>query len=70
MAEAAGFCWENCAQSQWCRDARAGIEAMQEPTEAMVKAGIHSATLERDHLAEEGVPEIWRAMINAAFKVT
>lgn len=28
MAEAAGFCWENCAQSQWERDAEAGIRAL------------------------------------------
>lgn len=38
MAEAAGFSWEHCAQSQWERDARAGISAMREPTEAMVSA--------------------------------
>lgn len=24
-AEAAGFCWENCAQEQWRRDMRAGL---------------------------------------------
>jgi len=28
MAEAAGFCWENCAQSQWIRDAEAGLKAV------------------------------------------
>lgn len=27
MAEAAGFNWEACAQSQWIRDARAGLAA-------------------------------------------
>lgn len=32
MAENAGFCWENCAQTQWKSDARAGITAMREPT--------------------------------------
>lgn len=37
-----------------------------EPTEKMVGAGIHAATLERDHLAQEGVPEIYRAMLFAA----
>ncbi len=37
-----------------------------EPTKAMVEAGIHVATLERDHLAEEGVPQIYRAMLFAA----
>src|SRR5579859_1126081 len=25
--EAAGFCWDNCAQSQWERDMRAGLQA-------------------------------------------
>lgn len=30
MAENAGFCWENCAQSQWRGDARAGINAMRD----------------------------------------
>jgi hypothetical protein len=48
--------------------AKAAIEAMREPTEPMVRAGIHFATLERDHLAEEGVPEIWRAMIDEVLK--
>jgi hypothetical protein len=38
MAEAAGFAWENCAQPQWERDARAAIEAMREPTVEMLAA--------------------------------
>lgn len=25
MAENAGFCWENCTQSQWMSDARAAV---------------------------------------------
>jgi transposase-like protein len=28
MAEAAGFCWDHCAQDQWKRDAEAGIRAL------------------------------------------
>lgn len=38
MAEGAGFCWENCAQSQWRDDAKNAIEAMREPTPDMMKA--------------------------------
>lgn len=38
MAENAGFCWENCAQSQWRSDALAGIKAMRDPTNAMLAA--------------------------------
>ena len=37
-----------------------------EPTKEMIEAGIRAATFERDHLAEEGVPEIYRAMLAAA----
>lgn len=37
-----------------------------EPTKEMVVAGINAAILERDHLALEGVPEIYRAMLFAA----
>jgi hypothetical protein len=40
MAEAAGFCWENCAQSQWIRDAEAGLKAV----------GFASLLAERDAL--------------------
>jgi hypothetical protein len=39
-----------------------------EPTEAMVKVGIAAALVERDHLADEGVREIYRAMVEAAPK--
>lgn len=39
-AEAAGFNWNACAQSQWRRDTRAGVAAFLralEPTPGMVK---------------------------------
>lgn len=61
MAEAAGFAWENCTQSQWERDARAGIAAMREPTEKMKDAGdaLLDDTVECAH-------NVWNAMIDAA----
>jgi hypothetical protein len=63
MAESAGFCWENCAQSQWCRDARAGIAAMREPTEAMQFEGAKIGGQECSLL---DATCIWQAMIDAA----
>lgn len=71
MAEAAGFSWEHCAQSQWERDARAGIEAMREPTQTMIDAGDEICPVARgteSHMMSGGkVPEdYWRAMIVAA----
>jgi hypothetical protein len=65
MAENAGFCWENCAQSQWVSDARAGIKAMREPTQAMIddhKARAYNYGLYGD----KEVRRIWSAMIDAA----
>lgn len=41
----------------------------EEPTEAMVAAGTLAAVLNQDRLAEDGIPEIYRAMIEAAPKV-
>lgn len=47
-ADAAGFAWANCAQSQWRRDAEAALTALEakgmvvvpgEPTAGMIDAG-------------------------------
>jgi len=38
-AEAAGFCWDNCAQSQWERDMRAGLQAALGTAGAVDHAG-------------------------------
>lgn len=46
----------------WMADARAAIEAMREPTEAMTDAGWRRIE-ERDDAAEN-----WRMMIDAALK--
>jgi hypothetical protein len=56
MAESAGFCWENCAQSQWERDARAALESMREPTDAIKAMSMCNDFAER----------LWPAMIDAA----
>ena len=45
--------------------ARAAIEAMREPTEAMVKAGID---FDRGHCSTERLVGILRAMIDAALE--
>lgn len=37
MAEDNGFCWENCAQSQWKRDVAVVMTVMREPDEATVE---------------------------------
>ena len=60
MAERAGFSWEHCTQEQWKSDARAGIEAMREPTKEMVRAAEANA----------GAPYTYayRDMIDAALK--
>lgn len=40
MAENAGFSWTTCAQSQWISDARAGVEALRNPSDdALLAAG-------------------------------
>lgn len=62
MAENAGFCWANCAQSQWKSDARTGIAAMREPTEEMVKA----SNREWDGRMSHRSTGAWQAMIDAA----
>lgn len=64
MAENAGFCWENCAQSQWESDARAGIMAMRDPTVEMLIAAQEDWMCVR--AAEERGDFIWRAMIDTA----
>lgn len=64
MAESSGFCWDNCAQSQWERDARAGIEAMREPTVEMLVAAQEDWMCVR--ASEERGDFIWRAMIDCA----
>lgn len=38
----------------------------EEPTEKMVEAGVRAAVLNRDYLADEGVREIYRAMVEVA----
>lgn len=38
MAENAGFRWQACTQSQWLSDARAGIEALRDPPDAVLLA--------------------------------
>lgn len=48
--------------------ARAAVAEMNEPTKEMVEAGTHEAVLNQDRLTEEGIPEIWRAMNDAALK--
>jgi hypothetical protein len=62
MAENAGFAWEYCAQSQWKSDARAGIAAMREPTEAMIEA----SNREWDGRMSHRSSGAWQAMIGAA----
>jgi hypothetical protein len=64
MAENAGFAWEYCAQSQWKSDARAGIEAMREPTEEMLAGA--NAKLEESDRAGFTISEWYSAMIDAA----
>lgn len=59
MAEAAGFCWENCTQSQWKRDAKAGIEAMRQPTDAMLNAAMWQK-------GQQSYADVWQTMIDAA----
>jgi hypothetical protein len=59
MAENAGFAWENCAQSQWESDARAGIKAMREPTKEMVVKAAEFG-------AGYPYPYVYRDMIDAA----
>ena len=65
MAENAGFCWDHCAQSQWESDARAGIEVMREPTEAMIEA----SNREWDGRMSHRSSGAWRAMIDAALSL-
>lgn len=59
MAENAGFCWNHCAQSQWMSDARAGIEAMRKPTDAMVDSCGNGE-------CGKWAPGAWANMIEAA----
>jgi hypothetical protein len=62
-----GDLW-GCATPTWQesarREARAAIAAMGDPTEAMCAAGASASTSVRP----EGVPLIWRAMIDEALK--
>jgi hypothetical protein len=69
---ASGMRWDDMlsgARDQFRRDARAAIEAMREPTEAMVKAAqeetyCHSWSSRGEHIED---PEVaWTAMIDAA----
>lgn len=64
MAENAGFCWENCAQSQWMSDARAAINALREPDCMMLTAAVpvwmpNNSTMRNARLT-------WYAMIDSA----
>lgn len=69
MAENAGFNWDACAQSQWKSDARAGIEAMWEPTPLMKDAPSEAGVMAGDYTMHSGEAEnAWRAMIAAALK--
>ena len=57
--------WPTC---NFCKDAaRAAIEAMRQPTEAMIGAG-RDATINNDPLAYPDVEDTWPAMIDAALK--
>lgn len=56
--------WPECV-----KDARAAIEAMREPTEAMVKAGERVVDDHFDHWDPgrfHGIGEAWNAMVDAA----
>lgn len=53
----------------WCRvQARAAIEEMREPTQAMLSSPRHAAWAWRtdEPVSEADISEIWRAMIDAA----
>lgn len=50
--------WENCMETEWwLNQARTAIEAMREPSEAMIEAG-------RDEFDDK----VWKAMIDAALR--
>ena len=53
------------AKDYWRKEARAAIEAMREPTEAMIDKTW------REQVADSGDPDgVWRVMIDAALAVT
>jgi hypothetical protein len=64
MAENAGFCWDNCAQSQWMSDARAGIAAMREPTGMMLTASVPARKPNNSPMRNSRMT--WYAMIDSA----
>ena len=66
MAESAGFSWEHCTQEQWKADARAGIAAMREPTQAMLDEVCSSENIEP--FTDKTMTSIYRNMIDAALK--
>jgi hypothetical protein len=53
--------WPN-SREYWLNSARAAMAAMRDPTDAMCAAGSSASTSVRP----EGVPLIWRGMIDAA----
>ncbi len=63
--------WEDCAETfreKMRAQARAAIEAMREPTPAMVDAGYEADNGEDRHLGERGARDCWRLMVDAALK--
>jgi len=56
---------EALRQAQRTFNAAGFVIVPKEPTREMVESGVLAATLERDHLAEEGAPEIYRAKPSA-----
>lgn len=66
MAESAGFAWAACAQSQWCRDARAGVEALKDPPDKILLAPgePYEGKVERP-LGLQARRDAWNKMIDA-----
>lgn len=52
-------------QAMWSAAVRAALEALREPSDAMVEAGLESGPMYDDSIAY-ALPGIWQAMIDAA----
>lgn len=63
--------WEGAGEAQrigYIADARAAIEAMREPTEAILNAGAKSCADERGNPDEVSARSAWGVMLAAALK--
>jgi hypothetical protein len=71
-AETAEVAWKRADASgdhdQWRAEARAAIEAMREPTDAMIEAAVTADAAEPIHFGAHEAIAMWRAMIDAAVK--